>query len=93
MIVLLQLYPLVFLFGMFVQQPLLMDRIRMPFWLALFVGNLVSVVLLNWLIPWASKRLGWWLQPAGQASVKTHILGAGVVVGIYGAWLFAFSRL
>lgn len=92
MIVLLQLYPLVFLFGMFVQQPLLVDRIKMPFWLALFVGNLVSVVLLNWLVPWASNRLGWWLQPAGQ-TVKTHILGAGVVVGIYAAWLFAFSRL
>jgi uncharacterized protein len=93
MIVLLQLYPLVFLFGMFVQQPVLMDRIRMPFWLALFIGNLVSVVLLNWLVPWASKQLGWWLQPAGKAAVKTHILGAGVVIGIYGAWLFAFSRL
>jgi uncharacterized protein len=93
MIVLLQLYPLVFLFGMFVQQPLLVDRIKMPFWLALFVGNLVSVVLLNWLVPWASKRLGWWLQPAGHGSVKTHILGAGVVVSIYAAWLFAFSRL
>jgi antibiotic biosynthesis monooxygenase (ABM) superfamily enzyme len=93
MIVLLQLYPLVFLFGMFVQQPLLIDRIRMPFWLALFVGNLISVVLLNWLVPWANKGLGWWLQPGGQASVRTHVLGAGVVVGIYGAWLFAFSRL
>jgi uncharacterized protein len=93
MIVLLQLYPLVFLFGMFVQQPLLIDRIRMPFWFALFVGNLISVVLLNWLVPWANKGLGWWLQPGGQASVRTHVLGAGVVVGIYGAWLFAFSRL
>jgi uncharacterized protein len=93
MIVLLQLYPVVFLFGMLVQQPLLIDRIRMPFWLALFVGNVVSVVLLNWLVPWANKGLGWWLQPAGQASMKTHILGASVVVGVCAAWLFAFSRL
>lgn len=93
MIVLLQLYPLVFLFGMYVQQPLLMDRMRMPFWLALFVGNVASVVFLNWLVPWASKRLGWWLQPAGQASMKIHFLGAGVVIGLYVVWLFVFSRL
>jgi antibiotic biosynthesis monooxygenase (ABM) superfamily enzyme len=92
MIVLLQLYPLVFLFGMFVQQPLLVERMKMPFWLALFIGNVVGVVLLNWLVPWASNRFGWWLQPAGQA-MKTHILGAGVVIGLYAAWLLAFSRL
>jgi hypothetical protein len=78
---------------MFVQNPVLIKRLGIPFWLALFVGNLVSVVLLNWLVPWASKRLGWWLQPAGQASMKTHILGVGVVTGIYAFWLLAFSRL
>jgi len=93
MIVLLQLYPVVFLFGMFVQNPVLIKRLGMPFWLALFVGNLTSVVSLNWLVPWASKRLGWWLQPTGPASMKTHILGAGVVTGIYALWLLAFSRL
>jgi uncharacterized protein len=65
----------------------------MPFWLALFVGNVISIVLLNWLVPWANKGLRWWLQPAGQASMKIHILGASVVVGICAAWLFAFSRL
>jgi hypothetical protein len=78
---------------MFVQNPVLIKRLGMPFWLALFVGNLASVVLLNWLVPWASKRFAWWLQPAGQASLKTHILGAGVVIALYALWLFAFSRL
>lgn len=93
MIVLLLLYPVVFLFGMFVQQPLLINRMSMPFWLALFVGNIISVLLLNWLVPFASNRLGWWLQPEGQGSMKTHAVGAGVVVGFYAVWLFAFSRL
>ena len=48
MLVLLALYPVVFLFGYFVQTPLLMRRLGWPFWLALFVGNIASVVILNW---------------------------------------------
>ena len=47
MIVLLLLYPVVFLFGAWVQTPLLMERAGLPFWLALFIGNVVSVLLLN----------------------------------------------
>ena len=93
MIVLGLLYPVVFLFGLLVQTPLLMNRIGMPFWLALFVGNVASVVLLNWLVPWASKRFSWWLQPTGQRSMRNHVLGAGTVVGIYAVSLLVFSRL
>jgi antibiotic biosynthesis monooxygenase (ABM) superfamily enzyme len=93
MIVLSLLYPVVFLFGLLVQTPLLIKRIGMPFWLALFVGNVVSVVLLNWLVPWASKRLAWWLQPAEQKSMGSHVLGAGIVVGVYAVSLLVCSRL
>ena len=57
MIVLLLLYPVVFLFGLWVQTPLLIGRAGLPFWLALFIGNVVSVLLLNWLVPWTSTRL------------------------------------
>lgn len=93
MIVLGLLYPVVFLFGMFVQKPLLIGRIGMPFWLALFVGNVVSVVLLNWLVPWASKRLSWWLQPGGLKSLGNHLLGTGIVVGVYAASMLVCSSL
>ena len=44
MIVLLLLYPVVFLFGLLVQTPLLMRGIGLPFWLALFIGNVASVL-------------------------------------------------
>ena len=44
---LLMLYPVVFLFGHYVQTPLLMGRIGLPFWAALFIGNIAGVVLLN----------------------------------------------
>ena len=93
MIVLSQLYPVVFLFGMFVQQPLLMNRGGVPFWLALFIGNVFSVVMLNWLVPWASKRFGWWLQPLGQGSMGRNVLGAGILIGIYAVSLLVFSIL
>lgn len=93
MIVLGLLYPVVFLFGLLVQTPLLMKRIGMPFWLALFVGNVVSVVLLNWLVPWAGKRLSWWLQPGVQKSLGNQMLGTGIVVGVYVAALLVCSSL
>jgi len=51
MLVLLLLYPVVFLFGLFVQNPLLSVRAGLPFAFALFIGNVVSVVLLNYLVP------------------------------------------
>jgi antibiotic biosynthesis monooxygenase (ABM) superfamily enzyme len=93
MIVLGLLYPVVFLFGLFVQTPLLMNRIGMPFWLALFVGNVVSVVLLNWMVPWASKRLSWWLEPGVRKSLGNQMLGTGVVFGVYAAALLVCSSL
>ena len=67
MIVLLLLYPVVFLFGLWVQTPLLMGRARLPFWFALFIGNVISVLLLNWLVPWVSRGFDWWLAPARDA--------------------------
>ena len=64
MVVLLGLYPTVFLFSILVQTPLLMHN-GMPFWLALFLGNAFSTALLGWfLVPQLSKLLRWWLQPA-----------------------------
>ena len=50
MLVLLVLYPLVFLFGELVQEPLLLDN-GVEFWLALFIANAVSVALLGWCHP------------------------------------------
>ena len=92
MIVLLALYPVVFLFGFIVQTPILMRQLGWPFWLALFAGNVAGVTILNWLVPWVSKRFDWWLKPAGSESDKRTLIGIGVVVVLYGVLLFAFSR-
>ncbi len=91
MIVLLLLYPVVFLFGAFVQQPLLMARLKMPFWAALFVGNVAGVLLLNWLVPWASNRFGWWLNPGSSA--KSTVVGACLIMTLYAGSLAIFSLM
>jgi uncharacterized protein len=93
MIVLLLLYPVVFLFGAFVQQPLLIDRLRMPFWLALFVGNAVGILILDRLVPWTSNRFSWWLTPTSSGTNKTSLAGVGLVATLYASLLFAFSKM
>ena len=89
---LLMLYPVVFLFGALVQKPVLMERARLPFWLALFVGNVVSVILLNWLVPFSSRRFDWWLQDRGRIGWWANLAGFSVVIGLYGVSLAIFSR-
>jgi antibiotic biosynthesis monooxygenase (ABM) superfamily enzyme len=94
MIVLLLLYPVVFLFGVWVQTPILMERAKLPFWLALFIGNIVSVLLLSWLVPLASRGFGWWLSPTRNADGRPiSFAGAAFVVLLYAVWLFLFSNI
>jgi antibiotic biosynthesis monooxygenase (ABM) superfamily enzyme len=93
MIVLLLLYPVVFLFGAWVQTPLLMGRAGLPFWLALFIGNVVSVLLLNWLVPWTSRGFGWWLAPPPDAGGSISVAGAMLIMAFYAASLLVFSKL
>jgi antibiotic biosynthesis monooxygenase (ABM) superfamily enzyme len=93
MLVLLMLYPVVFLFGLGIQTPLLTGRAGLPFAVALFIGNVVSVILLNYLVPWTSTRFAWWLRPASPSSRWIHILGIMAVLALYTLMLVAFTRL
>jgi hypothetical protein len=99
MIVLLALYPLVFLFSIFVQTPLLIQR-GIPFWLALFIGNAVSTILLGWVVvPALSKVFGWWLNPlkgAGPDQITRQWItwaGAALILCLYAMLLLVFSHL
>jgi uncharacterized protein len=92
MVTLLGLYPVVFLFGFFVGTPILSKALGLPFWLALFLSNTASVVILNWVIPWLSVRLNWWLQPAGAETAKRNQLGIALVIGLYVVLLLVFSQ-
>jgi antibiotic biosynthesis monooxygenase (ABM) superfamily enzyme len=92
MIVLLVLYPVVFLFGTLVQTPLLLHR-GVPPWLAVFVGNVFSSVVLGyWGVPRASRLLRWWLRPGPTAPSHVDALGAATVVACYVVALAVFSR-
>jgi uncharacterized protein len=93
MLVLLMLYPVVFLFGALVQTPLLIGRAGLSFPIALFIGNVVSVVLLNYLVPWTGNRFSWWLAPTSKNPRSIEIAGAALVIALYGVILFAFWRL
>ena len=93
MLVLLVLYPVVFLTAMWIQDPLLVAN-GLPFWLALFIANIISVAALGWvLVPVANRVFGWWLYPSGRSRRRSTIIGALVVAALYGvsmvvaAWL------
>ena len=89
MVVLLMLFPVVFLFGHFVQVPILQARLGIPFAVALLIGNIVGVVLLNGLVPWASKQFGWWLALPAGAPGSRNAGGAAAI----GAMLVVLSIL
>ena len=67
MVVLLMLFPVSFLFGHFVSTPLLIRMLGFPFPIALLVSNISGILILNQLVPWASKQFAWWLSPAPGA--------------------------
>jgi uncharacterized protein len=93
MLVLLMLYPVVFLFGLTVQTPLLTGRAGLPFAVALFIGNVASVLALTYLVPWTSTRFAWWLQPAGPHPRRMEIAGVALLVALYAAMVLVFWRL
>jgi antibiotic biosynthesis monooxygenase (ABM) superfamily enzyme len=93
MIVLSMLYPVVFLFGTFVQTPWLMKAAGLPFWLALFIGNVTSVLLLNVLVPRVSGLLSWWLSPSDERSTRTTLGGAALIIAFYSLCMLIFAKL
>ncbi len=93
MIVILMLYPVVFLFGAFVANPLLLGRLHLPFAIALFIGNVFSVVSLNFLVPWVSGRFSWWLEPENGASWWVKAGGTVLIATLYTLLVLAFWAL
>lgn len=87
MLVLLVLYPVVYLFGRWVGEPLFTDSFDMPFWLALFLSNAASVAILSVLVPRAGARFGWWL---GADSQRRDIEGAALLLALYALLLTLF---
>ncbi|MDO9396829.1 MAG: hypothetical protein Q7T71_09810 [Herbiconiux sp.] len=89
LIVLLMLYPIVFLWGYFISDTLLVE---LPFWLSLFIGNVVSTQLLGWLfVPWAFRRFSWWVKR--DIPARTHFYGYAIIVALYAVSMAAYAWL
>ena len=89
MVVLMALYPLVFLLNDWLQKPILVGLFQLPYWLFLFINNAASVVLLSLIVPKLSRSFSWWLSPVDQDG-KRDLAGAAMVIGIYALLLLVF---
>jgi uncharacterized protein len=92
MIVLLTLYPVVFLWGLLVGTPILTRALSLNFPVALFIGNAFSVILTSYLVPWTATRLSWWLTPPKPGRTLVHLQGASLLVAAYLIMILLFWR-
>ncbi|MDH7794905.1 MULTISPECIES: antibiotic biosynthesis monooxygenase [unclassified Beijerinckia] len=93
MIVLLTLYPVVFLWGLLVGTPILMGALKLDFPVALFIGNAFSVILTSYLVPWTANRLSWWLTPPKAGRTRVDLLGAVLLVATYAIMILLFWKV
>jgi antibiotic biosynthesis monooxygenase (ABM) superfamily enzyme len=91
MLVIALLYPIVFLFGFYVQTPWLEGWAGLRFYSALFVAKIITVLILAYMVPWVSDRLAWWLSPT-LPTTRSNAAGAALMVAVYAVSLFVFSR-
>jgi antibiotic biosynthesis monooxygenase (ABM) superfamily enzyme len=90
MLVVLCLYPTVVLLSKWLAPAL--GRLGIEQAPAIFVGNVISVVLLQWvLVPAASLPFRRWLDPIDGASSRISLVGASVIAGGYVALLLLFT--
>jgi antibiotic biosynthesis monooxygenase (ABM) superfamily enzyme len=90
-IVLLLLYPIVFLWGVWVGTPVLQDELNLPWAVSLFIGNIFSVALTGFMAPWVANHMGWWMNPKGNVQ-RANLLGALLVCAIYAACIWIFWK-
>ena len=90
MTVLLVLYPTVFLLSRYLSPWLA----GLPFAAALFVSNVVSVVILTWLLmPVVVRAFNFWLSPPPSRRVQFEGLGLLAVLAGYAVAVIIFMRL
>ncbi|QWT23798.1 antibiotic biosynthesis monooxygenase [Subtercola sp. PAMC28395] len=83
LLVLLVLYPIVFLWGYFIGAPLL-EANGVPFWASLFIGNVVSTQLLGWFVaPWIFRVFDWWHKPG--VGTRRNVIGYVTLAVLYAA--------
>uniref|UniRef100_A0A5Q5CAT6 Antibiotic biosynthesis monooxygenase n=1 Tax=Mycobacterium sp. (strain JLS) TaxID=164757 RepID=A0A5Q5CAT6_MYCSJ len=92
MMVMLVLYPTVMLLSRFLGPVL--DGWSVQPWLALWLSQVASVVLMQWwLMPAATGLFRRWLDPVDGAGRTTTLRGAAVVVAVYALTLALFASV
>lgn len=91
-IVLLLLYPIVFLWGVWFGTPILQNQMNLPWAVNLFIGNIFSVALTGFGVPWVANRMGWWMSPKGNV-LRTNLMGAGLICAVYAISIGVFWKL
>ncbi len=91
-IVLLLLYPIVFLWGVWVGTPLLQNQMNLPWAVNLFIGNIFSVALTGFGVPWVANHMGWWMSPKGNV-LRINLMGAGLICAVYAISIWVFWKL
>src|SRR5215210_669418 len=80
MVVLLTLFPVVMLELLYLS-PLLQS---LNLSVATFIGNLLSVAALTWLlVPWANRAFGWWLRPTAFTSLGIEAAGVALIIALF----------
>jgi uncharacterized protein len=74
-----------------VQVPVFLNMLKLPFPVALFLGNVVSVAMTGYLVPLVAARMGWWLQPTRNV-LRANLLGAALIVALYAVCVFIFWK-
>jgi antibiotic biosynthesis monooxygenase (ABM) superfamily enzyme len=92
LLVLLMLYPIVFLWNYFVDGPFVQGWAGAPFWLALFIGNIFSTQLLGfWAAPWIFKLFDWWMP--SDTTAARQFGGYAVLAVLFGLSMALYAYL
>ena len=70
---------------------MLQNTFNLPWALNLFVGNIFSVALTGFMVPWVANHMSWWLAPATNV-LRANLLGAGLICVIYAISIFVFWK-
>ena len=92
MLLLMVLYPVVMLHSKFVAP--LIGKLGAEPWLSIWLGQIVSVALMQWLLmPTVSRWCRRWLDPVDGAGLRVTLRGAVVAVLVYVVSLAAFATV
>jgi antibiotic biosynthesis monooxygenase (ABM) superfamily enzyme len=90
MSVVMALYPTVMVLNLTEGKEL--TSLGVPGYLGLFIGNVLSVSILTWLLmPLVNRAFAFWLVPSRARSVRTHVAGAALVALVWGLCIMIFA--